>query len=208
MDLGAEGLVRLKGDEVHALVAQGKVYITFLDAGKKISADQLPESWKDRKDRFEFNIQLANGETRIYAPNNTALRKLIEVFGSGDTDKWVGKAAELTASYQIVQGKQAYVIYVLGPGQPSAVVPMQPAAKAAPTPVAQSTAQASAAPRQLIKVTNWTKGATKIVGSDGIEYEIDLNKELELPMVDAQLLINKGFATMLTRVPGGLEQFI
>ena len=95
-------LISLDADDVGK-----KRKITITDEAKEIK-------FKDDKDKeyskFQCNVQLADGDMRLWTMNNKSRNVLMRIYGS-DTKDWIGKSVELFTVTQSVHGVNREIVY-------------------------------------------------------------------------------------------------
>ncbi len=82
--------------------------ITFADEGK------TEQDKKSGKARTIFTVTTPSEDDKLYGPNNTSLRAMIELYGD-DTKDWVGKKARVNILSQMIDGEMTKVIYLTAP---------------------------------------------------------------------------------------------
>jgi hypothetical protein len=89
-----------------------------------ISPDVLPEGELEvtRAEKVAIKTGVSAGQEKLvlelkkgdkmysWFPNKTSIGSMIDRFGSGDTDKWIGKKVKLSAEQVMVQGKKKKMI--------------------------------------------------------------------------------------------------
>lgn len=91
---------------LHADAVKSGDVIEIIEKARYVSAEEATYG----RSYLEISVKLPNGNTKIWTPNKTTLKKLAKVFGD-DTDNWIGKPVKLIVIKQNVRGEMRDVIY-------------------------------------------------------------------------------------------------
>lgn len=83
--------------------------ITLIDEGRQ---KEMKGFDGQMKKVWEFTVQLANGETKIYTMNTSTQKVLVNQFGN-DTKNWIGKPLEVSIEKKPIDGQIKYILYLI-----------------------------------------------------------------------------------------------